>query len=132
MPTVWIWIPYSVLFHWHNMVTFTPLKYVHEGLKLVPAWHVIQIILQDAVEGLIQNEAKRKDDDHTSAALSAKTVSLFLFFINFSLSLRVRSIGCLLRLPAPPTPNNAVKSKLFTNVKQNSNIHNKVLHIGIK
>lgn len=41
------------------------ISYPH-WIILVQAWHVISIVLQDAVEGLIQNEAKRKDDDHTT------------------------------------------------------------------
>lgn len=52
-------------------------RYSH-WIKLVQAWHVISIVLQEAVEGLIQNEAKRKDDDHTTGV---KTVPVHYIFI---------------------------------------------------
>lgn len=64
-------------------------RHCARGVKLDLAWHVIRIILQDAVEGLIQNEAKRKkDDEHTSGTLNAKTVSFTFIFLN------LREIRC--------------------------------------
>lgn len=36
--------------------------------KKIQAWHVVEIVFQDALEGS-QRDAKRKDDDHTSGTL---------------------------------------------------------------